>query len=97
MNVFDKTERLSKRQLQAFKIILNHGTLTSGATGSTLNLTHGHQVGGILSALTRNELIEPAGKEEGKRTLNWKLAPEAEKYDKDLKKLVDDILDLYTK
>lgn len=93
MNVFDQVRRLSKTQLKALGNIIEHKSLTSGATGERINL-RGQALGGLMSSLTRNGLIRPIGKEEGKRTLEWELTPQVKIYQKELKELVDTILSL---
>lgn len=94
MDVLDKVRRLSKPQLKALDLHLGRKSMSSTATGARMNIEK-NSLGGVLSSLYRNGLIEPAGLEEGKRTLQWTLAPEVEKKKDEVSELVDRILNLY--
>lgn len=95
MKILDKVRRLSKAQLQALSLLLNREAVTSTDIGASLKIDDQNSYGGVLSSLSRNNIITPAGAEEGKRTYRWMLTPEVEERREEVTGLVNKILELY--
>lgn len=93
--ILDKVRRLSKVQLQVLDLHLKNRSMTSTATGASMQITNKDSLGGVLSSLSRNHLIEPAGLEEGKSTYQWDLTPGVKEKKEEVTQLVDKILGLY--
>jgi len=71
-----KVRKLSQNQAKALKAIIfpNNQNFGTAIPGSYISLATGlkhNALGGTVSALTRNEIISPLGKED--RQYNWEL------------------------
>ena len=80
-----KLRSLSVKQADALKTFILRPAISSGATGY-----NGRSLGGIISSLHRNGLIDPLGKEN--RQFRWEIADENLK--KDLSDNFEEVIEL---
>ena len=72
----NKIRRLSQNQAKVLKEIISYsstvaGTVVPGSYISNASGISGNMLGGTVSALQRNDIIQPFGREE--RQFNWEL------------------------